>query len=133
MARPIQKRVIQQPPKIKGFSPMGYYSSSGSSVKLNLEEYEVIRLLDYEDLTQEEASVHLNVSRPTLTRIYESARRKVAHALIEPCRLLIEGGTFVFRNQWYSCNKCLSRFNNPNNYDANTCPLCGNTKIEIVK
>jgi predicted DNA-binding protein (UPF0251 family) len=113
MARPRQKRVIQQPPKVKGFNPLGYYSSKNSSIKLNLEEFECIRLLDFEGLSQEEAAEFMHVSRPTLTRIYEKARIKIAKTLIDGNQLLIEGGDFVFKENWYLCLQCHSKFNSP--------------------
>jgi len=50
---------------------------------LNFDEYETIRLLDYEGLMQEEAAERMNVSRPTLTRIYENARKTMAKAFVE--------------------------------------------------
>ena len=37
-----------------------------------------IRLVDYEGLHHEKVAEQMNVSRPTLTRIYEKARKIVA-------------------------------------------------------
>ena len=72
MARPRQISKIQSPPRVKGFMPLGHYTQEPERiVMLHLEEYEAIRLLDYEHLSQEEASGFMQVSRPTLTRIYE--------------------------------------------------------------
>ena len=129
MPRPTNNRVIQKPPKVKGFKPIGYFGSLTQSVKLNVEEYEVIRLLDYESLTQEEAAKHLRVSRPTLTRIYEKARKKVAVALMEANQLLIEGGSFIFKDEWFECSNCRSKFNNPGDKEIQHCPLCKHQTI----
>ena len=38
----------------------------------------------------------MNVSRPTLTRIYENARRTIAKALVEGKMIFIEGGNASF-------------------------------------
>jgi predicted DNA-binding protein (UPF0251 family) len=64
-------------------SVYGVRGRKSNEVILRLEEYEAIRLLDYQNLTQEQAAVHMDVSRPTLTRIYEEARNKVATAFVE--------------------------------------------------
>ena len=38
--------------------------------------------MDYEGLSQEECGQKMGVSRPTVTRMYENARHKVADALV---------------------------------------------------
>ncbi len=50
---------------------------------LTKEELEALRLVDYLGLTQEEASLKLGVSRPTVSRIVNSARKKIVQAIIE--------------------------------------------------
>jgi len=62
------------------------------TVVLGLDEFEAIRLADLEGLYQEQAAEKLHVSRQTFGRIIESARKKVAQALIEGRPLQIEGG-----------------------------------------
>ncbi len=57
-------------------------------------------------MTQEEAAEHMNVSRPTLTRIYESARKAIAKALVEGKMILIEGGNIEFEQHWFRCKCC---------------------------
>ena len=57
-----------------------------------MDEFEAIRLLDYEGLDQESAALRMGVSRPTVTRVYASARRKIAEALTEGKAISIEGG-----------------------------------------
>ena len=69
MPRKKRNRRIQVPPVIKGMSVYGVRGRKSNEVILNIEEYEAIRLLDYQNLTQEEAAVFMDVSRPTLTRI----------------------------------------------------------------
>jgi predicted DNA-binding protein (UPF0251 family) len=76
MARPRNNSKIQIPPRVKGFNPQGYYVKPSKAVNLNIEEFEVIRLLDYENLSQLEASKIMEISRPSLTRIYDRVRKK---------------------------------------------------------
>jgi len=89
MGRNCISRYVQSTPPVKGFRPFGRLAGKRDTVILTLDEYEAIRLLDYEHHTQEEAAVQMRVSRPTLTRIYERARIKYATALVEGCLLLI--------------------------------------------
>lgn len=133
MARHKQNRVIQQPPKVKGFNPMGFYSTKSESIQLSLEEYESIRLIDYENLSQEQASTYMKISRPTLTRIYEAARKKLGTAIVEANQILIEGGNYIFKENWYECNTCQSKFNNPLDTVIKCCVLCKSNKIELIQ
>ena len=113
--------------------PVGYYSKQTEPVILNIEEYESIRLLDYEGFSQEEAATIMDVSRPTLTRIYERARNKMACALTEVRQILIEGGNAVFGENWYECQSCLSRFNNPEISAIEVCPLCKSQTFKLIE
>ena len=73
---------MNNPPHFKGFIPIGL-TEENHPVVINFEEYEAIRLSDFELNGQVEASKIMGISRPTYTRIYESARRKVAEAFIQ--------------------------------------------------
>ncbi len=106
MPRPQHDRKISNPPLMQGFKPFGIPDSQLHSVTLQLDEYETIRLLDYEGMTQEEAAKKINVSRPTLTRIYEKARKTISRALVEGKTIVIEGGNVQFEKQWFRCKKC---------------------------
>lgn len=92
MARPRRKRCVAGLPVMKGYKPVGIPMRELSSVILHYEEFEAIRLCDYLGLKQEEAALRMHVSRPTLTRIYEKARRTIATAFAEGKAILIEGG-----------------------------------------
>jgi len=127
MPRPKQCRKMCNPPKMQGFKPYGISCGELDSVTLLLEEYETIRLLDYDGLTQEQAAERMNVSRPTLTRIYEKARQAIAKAFVEGKMVIIEGGSVQFESQWYRCKRCFklieglenhTRCKNCQNYDT---------------
>ena len=77
-------------PEFVGFVPDGILT--GDTVELAYDELEVIRLLDLENMSQEEAAARMGVSRTTVTGIYERARSKVADSLVNGKRLRIEGG-----------------------------------------
>ena len=61
-------------------------------VVLGLDETEALRLADLEGLSHEQVGERMEVSRPTVGRILESARRKVAEALVHGKALRISGG-----------------------------------------
>ncbi|MBN1952495.1 MAG: DUF134 domain-containing protein [Bacteroidales bacterium] len=129
MARPRQTSIVQIPPRVKGFIPFAYYGKVREPIKLNLEEYEAIRLLDYEDLSQTQAAEFMDISRPTLTRIYDRARKKMALVLTEAHQLLIEGGKALLEGEWYECSKCRCRFNNPQSKPVAACIVCDNPDV----
>jgi len=106
MPRPKQNRKIGFPPLMKGYKPFGIPRHALDSVTLQFDEYEAIRLLDYEGMIQEQAAEQMNVSRPTLTRIYEKARKAIAQAFVEGKMILIEGGTVQFDRPWFRCKRC---------------------------
>lgn len=59
-------------------------------IQLEAEELEVLRLVDLEGLSQEEAGIRMGVSRGTIWRILERARKKIAQALTEGRRINIQ-------------------------------------------
>lgn len=92
MSRPKCNRMICSIPDKNYFKPRGIPSSELDEIVLNLDEYEAIRLADYEQLYQEEAAGRMNISRQTFGRIIESAHKKIADVLINGKALKIEGG-----------------------------------------
>jgi len=75
---------------------------------MTLDELEALRLADLGGLYQEAASKEMGVSRTTFGRILESARRKVAEALVHSLELRIEGGS-VDRPGKARCSSCRGR------------------------
>ncbi len=61
---------------------------------MTIEEYEAIRLIDLEGLTQEECAESMDVARTTVQRIYNDARKKLARSLVNAEILKIEGGAY---------------------------------------
>lgn len=94
MPRPVRCRRIEKIPAYRSFSPDDI--SAPESVCMTVDEYEALRLLDNEGLTQESCAARMNIARTTVTAIYDSARKKVADALVNGKRLLITGGCCEF-------------------------------------
>jgi uncharacterized protein len=131
MPRRKRERRMLMPPVIKGMSVYGLRGRKAGEVQLLLEEYEAIRLLDHQMLNQEQAALVMNVSRPTLTRIYEEARQKVASALVEGRDMVIKGGHVLFDQNWFKCNVCKANFNYHDVGDAH-CPVCDATDVNSL-
>ena len=128
MPRKKRNRRIQVPPVIKGMSVYGVRGRKSNEVILRLEEYEAIRLLDYQGLTQEQASVQMDVSRPTLTRIYEEARNKVATAFVEGRDIIFRGGDVYFEENWFKCSSCNASFSDYSEKNSG-CPVCSSKEV----
>ncbi len=90
MSRPVRCRRIGRLPVYRSFSPDD--AEALSDIRMTVDEFETLRLLDAEGLTQEECASRMRIARTTVTAIYDSARKKVADALVNGRRLLIAGG-----------------------------------------
>lgn len=64
-------------------------------IEMTLDEYEAIRLIDLLGCTQEGCAVQMGVARTTVQAVYDSARRKLAQALVYGKGLAIRGGDYV--------------------------------------
>lgn len=106
MPRPQKSRKICNPPKMEGFKPFGIASFDTERIIIHYDEFETIKLVNYEKLSQDEAAERMDISRPTLTRIYNSALFKIARAFVEGKSIVIEGGNFQLEKDWYKCKKC---------------------------
>ncbi|MEQ2442556.1 DUF134 domain-containing protein [Pseudoflavonifractor intestinihominis] len=94
MPRPQKCRRVCQLPGWAGFAPVGEQPGPEEPVVLTVDEFEVIRLLDLEGLTQEACAEQMEIARTTVTGICDSARRKLADALVNGKRLVIAGGNY---------------------------------------
>ena len=104
MSRPKCCRHVCGLPDKNYFKPRGIPASELKEVVLSLDEYETIRLADYEQLYQEEAASRMNISRQTFGRIIEAAHKKIADVLLNGKALKIEGGEVSF-DETRPCNR----------------------------
>ena len=84
MPRPRKCRRVCAMPENQGFEPLGKQGEccGNKIVKMSIDEYETIRLIDWEKLTQVQCAEQMGIARTTVTGIYDSARTKLADALI---------------------------------------------------
>ena len=133
MPRRRRLRKIVAPPRFKGYRPYGTSRDSKEFVELLYEEYEAIKLADYDLMNHKEASELMGISRPTFARIYESARRKIAMALVETKEIKTVYGNAWMDDNWFICNDCHARFSIPKTFNKLICPMCSSEKIESLK
>lgn len=93
MSRPAKCRRVCHYPQTLEFLP-SQGADGKAPVIMTVDEYETIRLIDREGLSQEQCSVFMQVARTTVQRVYEGARKKLADVLVEGRPLRIEGGDF---------------------------------------
>ncbi len=92
MARPSRCRRVCEEPAFDRFAPCG--RDGVEEVSLTVDEYEVIRLVDYEKKTHAQCAEQMDISRTTVTEIYEKARYKIADCLVNGKLLRIAGGNY---------------------------------------
>ena len=128
MVRPKCCRKIECSPDTKYFKPKGIPSALLEEIILTLDEFESIRLADYEELYHEQSAVKMNVSRQTFGRILESAHKKIADALLNAKAIKIEGGEVELAvNKEFKCIKCNKRSDKVN------CPYCKDKELKEKK
>jgi predicted DNA-binding protein (UPF0251 family) len=103
MGRRYLWRKVSSIPLITYFKPAGIRMSELEEVKLLIEEAEAIRLKDIEGLEQEGCAQKMNISRSTFSRLLDSARQKIADALVNSKAIRIEGGNFEMAKRRFRC------------------------------
>lgn len=100
--RQLWRRVSAIPP-VTFFKPAGIRMTELEVVRLLVEEAEAVRLKDLEGLEQEECAVKMSISRSTFSRVLDSARQKIADALLNGKAIRIEGGNFEMATRHFRC------------------------------
>lgn len=95
MPRPCKRRRICALPGCGHFGPMAQAMGERETISMGLDEYESIRLIDLEGLTQAQCAERMGVARTTAQAIYSNARAKLAQSLVEQKELRIQGGDYV--------------------------------------
>jgi len=90
--RPKKIRWVKCEPGERCFRPQCKPLNKLKGVYLTLDEFEAVRLADFEGLKQESAAGKMRISRPTFSRIISQAHRKIGDALVNIKAIKIEGG-----------------------------------------
>lgn len=107
MSRPRKSRKVCSMPKNSGLSPLTK-TEEKERIRMSVDEYETIRLIDLAGYTQEECAKQMNIARTTVQAMYNEARKKLADALVNSKVLYIEGGNYALcDSEDCNCgNKC---------------------------
>ena len=95
MQRGNKVRTICIQPQCTRFVAEGADPDAGT-MTITLDMLEAMRLVDTENLAQQQAARQMNVSTPTLCRILAEGRRRTALALLNGTTILLEGGNIMY-------------------------------------
>ena len=88
----MKPRLVHVIPGAARFAPIGpddLPASEGEPIYMTYDEFEAFKLVFYEGLLQEEAARRMGISRGTLWRCLENARKKVASMMVEGRTLVV--------------------------------------------
>lgn len=94
MSRPRKWKNVCCLPENNLFGCLETTNINQKTIRMTLEEYETLRLIDLESLTQEECAKRMNVARSTVQKLYNEARNKLTDAIVNGNILKIEGGDY---------------------------------------
>ncbi|MDD2592560.1 MAG: DUF134 domain-containing protein [Erysipelotrichaceae bacterium] len=122
MPRPRKWRMVCCLPINDLFGPLNNNDNSSESIVMSVDEYEVIRLMDLEGLTQNQCAQRMDVARATIQNSYKTARLKIAQAITLGKNLKIAGGDYRLyddrQRNMYGCHRHQrNRFKNNRNIE----------------
>jgi predicted DNA-binding protein (UPF0251 family) len=87
MARPKKERKVTSKVKCRDFVPVGICLEY---VNLEKDEFEALKLKDFDELDQKHAALRMKISQPTFHRVLLEARKKVSDALVNAKEIIIK-------------------------------------------
>jgi len=134
LPRPRNCRIVRSEPVCAYFKPAGIPVSRLDETVLTMDEFEAVRLADFEGYYQAGAAEFMHVSRQTFGRILESAHRKIGEALVYGKGLKIEGGDYKMTGmrefKCYDCQHTWKRAFGGGRPPA--CPACGSGNFHRI-
>ena len=103
-------------------------------ILISIDEFEALRLADFEGLSQRDASTAMEISQPTFNRVLSSARNKVASGLVQGYVLRIEGGRYRLADgtgilECIDCGESVDMSGD----DKSSCQACGSTRLRWLR
>ncbi len=133
MPRPMKCRRVEFFPDVESFLPTGTGTGKVKEYTIKVEELEAMRLKDVENMSQEDCADRMHVSRQTFQKIIETARKKVALALMDGAAIRISGGCFVSKTCRLLCADCGNSYDPDVEEDKLFCPKCGSRNIDCMR
>jgi predicted DNA-binding protein (UPF0251 family) len=72
------------------FKPTGIKMKELETTDIEADEFEAIRICDYEGFSQIEASIRMGISRGTIQRLLSSGRKKIVDSLLNKKAIVIK-------------------------------------------
>ena len=135
MPRPRKRKLIHSQPIPQNraiFKPVGIPMNQLLVNMLTMVEFEAIRLIDWKGMSQSEAAELMDISQPTISRILNTGRAKIADFLVNGKALRIDGGDFKFAFHGYGCMACSKEWEHEKAQAPEKCPSCESEKIYVL-
>jgi predicted DNA-binding protein (UPF0251 family) len=137
MPRPPRSRRVHGPPRFVSFKPAGIPRRQLERLCLRVDEFEALRLADYEGLDQEDAARAMDISPATFSRLIASARFSLIRAIVEGKALEIDGGKVNYVHTLHRCGDCgdealvkMQASRTGARADGRCCRQCGSGRVE---
>jgi len=130
LRQPYRQRQVNDLPRFSHFKPAGIPGRNLETITLTLDEFEAIRLADYEQMEHLQAAEQMHISRPTFTRLIEKARSKIARAIVEGQSIVIGGGNVHLKHTRHHCRDCGKTFRHAVVENRRGCRGCGSSNID---
>ena len=82
MVRPCKKRCIRHQQNIRFFKPAGVPARELEFIEIQADELEAMRLVDVENMDQEQAAERMQISRATVGRLLARGRTKLVTSIV---------------------------------------------------
>jgi predicted DNA-binding protein (UPF0251 family) len=127
--RPPKIRYIQDLPHVTQFSPRGK-PGRPDQVELTLDQFEAIKLADYQRLSQEQGAAAMRLSRASFGRILRKARKLLADAIVKGkiIRIKLDGQQIEVQNKGVPSDQFQKEFEN---FKSRTRQI--SQQIEVIK
>ena len=134
MPRRKRHRLVTKEPPVSVYKPAGIPVMELEEILISIDEFEALRLADFEGLSQRDASTAMQISQPTFNRVLSSARSKVASGLVQGYVLRIEGGRYRLADGTgiLECIDCGASAD-MSSEDKSSCPKCGSTRLRWLR
>jgi predicted DNA-binding protein (UPF0251 family)/DNA-directed RNA polymerase subunit RPC12/RpoP len=134
MPRRKRHRLVTKEPPVSVYKPAGIPTRELEEILITIDEFEALRLADFEGLSQRDASTAMHISQPTFNRVLSSARSKVASGIVQGYVIRIEGGRYVLADGTgiLECLDCGASVD-MSSEDMSTCPACGSTRLRWLR
>ena len=119
-------------PPYSQYKPPRIPLTSLQKIIITLEEFEALKLVDYENKPQRKGAVSMGVSQATFNRVLKSGRYKIAEALVKGYALILEGGKIDLSCRVFKCGSCSHQWEPKQQGLPDTCPICGSEEITRI-